>query len=142
MISFLRDSPLLAIRPHLGQTEKPDFLVEYPKFINYLKTNFRDPDEKSSARQGLCALRQTASASPYFAEFNQYIAILGWKDQEPIVDKAVEGLSSSIKDELARARRNFDNLSELINFVIPLDNRLYEKELERKREEKEKPTRT
>ena len=142
MISFLRDSPLLAIRPYLGRAEKPEFLVENPKFIDYLKSNFGDPDEKESAVRRLNSLRQTSSASAYFAEFNQCVAILGWKEQGPLIDKAKRGLNATMKDEIARERAKFTSVEELINFVIPLDNSLYERELERKKEEKEKPTRT
>ena len=142
MISYLRDSPLLAIRPYLGRTEKPNFLEEYPKFIEYLKTNYGDPDEKASAIRRLKSLRQTSSASAYFSEFKQCVAILDWKEQDSLVDRAKQGLNAAIKNEIARERTKFTTVEELINFVIPLDNSLYERELEMKKEEKEKPTRT
>ena len=141
MISYLRDSPLLAIRPYLGRTEKPNFLEEYPKFIEYLKTNYGDPDEKASAIRRLKSLRQTSSASAYFSEFKQCVAILDWKEQDSLVDRAKQGLNAAIKNEIARERTKFTTVEELINFVIPLDNSLYERELEMKKEEKEKPTR-
>ena len=142
MISYLRDSPLLAIRPYLGRAEKPNFLEEYPKFIEYLKTNYGDPDEKASAIRRLKSLRQTSSASAYFSEFKQCVAILDWKEQDSLVDRAKQGLNAAIKNEIARERTKFTTVEELINFVIPLDNSLYERELEMKKEEKEKPTRT
>ena len=142
MISYLRDSPLLAIRPYLGRPEKPDFLEEYPKFIEYLKTNYGDPDEKASAVRRLNSLRQTSSASAYFSEFKQCVAILDWKEQDPLIDRAKQGLNAAIKNEIAKERTKFTTVEELINFVIPLDNSLYERELEMKKEEKAKPTRT
>ena len=136
VISYLRDSPLLAIRPYLGLPllEQPDFMISYVALVEYLKTNYGDPDEKGTARRKLRSLEQTSSASAYFAELNQYIAILGWRDQEPVIDRAIFGLKSGLKDELARSGRTFDTLSELIGFVIPLDNRLYDRELEKKKE--------
>jgi hypothetical protein len=67
------------------------------------------------------------------------VAILGWKDQDPIIDKAIEGLKPNLKDEIARQRLVPKTLSELITFIIPLDNRLYEREQERKCEIKEAP---
>ena len=142
VISYLRDSPLLAIRPHLSRAEKPDFLEDYPKFVEYLKTYYGDPDEEERALRRLNSLRQTSSASAYFAEFKRCVAILGWKEQGPLIDKAKQGLNATMKDELARVRTKFRSVEELINFVIPLDKRMYERELERKREEMEGPTQT
>src|ERR1700746_2584328 len=73
-------------------------------------------------------------ASTYFAEFQQYVTILGWKDQGPIIDKAIEGLRPNLKDEVARQGFVPKTLDELIMFIVPLDNRLYEREQERRRE--------
>lgn len=134
MVSLLRGTALMAVRPHLSATTRPLFLLQYTNFVEYLKTNFGDPDEKGTARRKLKALRQVNSASAYFSEFQQYIAILGWMDQDPIVDKAIDGLKPTLKDELARIGKRPESLSELIDFVIPLDNRLFEREQERSRE--------
>jgi hypothetical protein len=132
MISLLRGTALMAIRPHLSGVVRPLFLQVYDDFVAYLKTNFGDPNEKGTARRKLKALRQTNSASAYFSEFQQYIAILGWIDQDPIVDKAIDGLKPTLKDELAQSGRRPGTLTELINFIIPLNN-----EQERKREQKD-----
>jgi hypothetical protein len=135
-ISLLRDAPLLAIQPHLADYPAPDFLEDYSKFKEYMRTNYGDPDEKGTARRKLRALAQRSSASAYFAEFQQYIAILGWKDDEPIVDKAIEGLKPYLKDELARHSERPATLVDLMRFIIPLDNRLYEREMEKKKDNK------
>jgi hypothetical protein len=74
------------------------------------------------------------SASAYFAEFQQYIAILGWKDPDPIIDKAMEGLKPNLKDEIARQGFKPTTLADLISLIVPLDNRLFEREQERRRE--------
>lgn len=134
MISYLRDTPLLAIRPLLAETPRPAILDDYSAFVDHLRTNYGDPDEKGTARRKLKALRQVGPASTYFAEFQQYIAILGWKDQDPIIDKAVEGLKPTLKDEVARQGIVPKTLDELIMFIVPLDNRLYEREQERRKE--------
>jgi hypothetical protein len=106
----------------------------YTMFIEYLRSNYGDPDEKGTARRKLKSLHQVGSASSYFADFQQYVAILGWKDQEPIIDKAIEGLRPNLKDEIARQGYEAETLADLIKFIIPLDNRLYEREQERRRE--------
>lgn len=134
MISFLRDTPLLAIRPLLSEVPRPAILDDYAAFVEHLRTNYGDPDEKGTARRKLKALRQMGPASTYFAEFQQYVAILGWKDQDPIIDKAIEGLKPNLKDEVARQGFVPKTLDELIMFIVPLDNRLYEREQERRKE--------
>ena len=116
---------------------RPDFLSDFSTFVAYLRTNYGDPDELGTARRKLKALRQVSSASAYFAEFQQYLAVLGWKDQDPIVDRAIEGLKSHLKDEVARKGDRPTSLAELIAFVVPLDNRLHEREQERRRETKD-----
>lgn len=73
MISLLRGSPLLAVRPLMSAVPRPFILEDHRSFVDYLRTNYGDPDEKGTARRKLKALRQTSSASAYFAEFQQYI---------------------------------------------------------------------
>jgi hypothetical protein len=72
----------------------------------------------------LKALRQTGPASSYFAEFQQDVAILGWKDQDPIIDKAIEGMKQSLKDEIARQGYVSNTLADLIRFIVSLGSRL------------------
>lgn len=134
MISLLRDTPLMAIRPLLSMVPRPYILENYLLFVEYLQTNYGDPDERGTARRKLKSLRQVGPASSYFAEFQQYIAVLGWQDQDPIIDRAVEGLKPYLKDEIARAGHRPSTLAELIRFIVPLDNCLFERERERKNE--------
>ena len=144
MISLLRGTPLEAIRPYITSTIKPSFLLNFDEFILRLKLNYGDPDETGTAQRKLKSLRQTTSASAYFAEFQQYIAVLQWADGDMIVDRAIDGLKPNLKDEIARTGSNFVNLGDLMRFIIPLDNRLFEREQERKRETKDvvKPSTT
>jgi len=137
MISLLRGTPLLAVRPLLSQIPSPIILEDFTLFVDYLRTNYGDPDEKGTARRKLKALRQIGPASSYFAEFQQYIAILGWKDQDPIVDRAIDGLKPYLKDEVAKTGLQPRSLSDLISFIVPLDNRLYEREQERRRDKRD-----
>ena len=135
MISFLRKSPLLAIRPHLAEYPRPDFLNNYLLFQQYLRTSYGDPDELGTARRKYRACVQKGSASSYFSELRQYLAVLGWgENSEPVVDKAIEGLKPSLKDELARKEHRPTSLSELVAYIVPLDNRLHVREIERKKE--------
>ena len=144
MISLLRGTPLEAIRPYITLVIKPSFLLNFDEFILRLKLNYGDPDETGTARRKLKSLHQTTSASAYFAEFQQYIAVFQWVDGDMIVDRAIDGLKPNLKDEIARTGSNFVSLGDLMRFIIPLDNHLFEREQERKRETKDvvKPSTT
>jgi hypothetical protein len=140
MVSLLRGTPLLAVRPLLSFDPRPIILDNHRSFVQYLQTNYGDPDERGTARRKLKALRQNGPASSYFAELQQYIAVLGWVDQDPIIDRAIDGLKPYLKDEIARAGHRPQTLVELVAFVVPLDNRLYEREQERRHETRNAPT--
>ncbi|EIW70139.1 hypothetical protein TREMEDRAFT_30259, partial [Tremella mesenterica DSM 1558] len=138
MISHLRETPLLAVQPDLSKRPLPEYLTTHDQFVRYLKTNFGDPDEEGTAARQLNDLKQTGSASDYFSAFQRHVAILKWSDDGNLVDRAKKGLKSHLLDEIARHGRSFGTVKELLEFVIPLDNRLWrrqvEKEAERKRE--------
>ena len=81
MISLLRGTPLLAIRPLLETTPRQSMFEDNSLFVKYLRLNYGDPDERGTARRKLDSLRQISSASAYFAELQQHLAVLGWQDQ-------------------------------------------------------------
>ena len=85
-----------------------------------------------TARRKIKALWQTLLASAYFTQFQQYLAILGWKDQDPIIDRDMDGLKSNLKDNVVCIRDQPTSVAGLIAFVVPLDNRLQERDQERK----------
>ena len=142
MIGYLRESALDAVRPLTTEEPEPEELYDYKKFVRFLKESFGDPDELGTARRKLKALRQTGSAAEYFVKFKELVATLRWSTTSgPVVDRAVDGLNADLKDEVARGGREFDTLNELSQFIIPLDNRLRARDVERKQEEKEKELR-
>ena len=136
MITYLRGSAQDAVRPMVESSIRPVELSSVDDFVEYLKSSFGDPDEKGTARRRLKGLCQTGSAAEYFAKFREIMSILGWTDPEPIVDRAVEGLSSELKDELARSNLEFLSLDSLVKFIVPLDNRIRVREDEKKVEQR------
>ena len=76
----------------------------------------------------------TGSAAEYFSKFREIIAILEWTDPEPIVYAARDGLTSELKDCLAKNGQEFNDLESLSHYVVSLDNRLQVRETERKAE--------
>jgi hypothetical protein len=132
-LSLFRDAPLNAVQPHLlkERSELPAWLTSLDRLHEYIRTNYGDPDERGTAERKLQTLHQTGSASAYFAEFQQYSAILGWED-EPLVALATRGLSEYIKDLLAQRGKRITKMSELIEVVVTLDNRREERQREKK----------
>src|SRR5579871_4577319 len=97
--------------------------------INELKDVFGDVDEERVAERQMQQLQQTGSAASYTAEFRRIESKLDW-DENALIAQYYKGLKESLKDELARQERP-DRLRELIEVVVRLDNRLYERKLEK-----------
>ena len=134
MTSYLRGSALDSVRALETISPPAPELLTMAAFVQYLHDSYGDPDEAGTAQRKLKALRQTGTAAEYFSKLRELIAILGWIDQGPIIFSAIDGLSSDLKDEIARSGRDFDRLDELVRFVTPLDNRLRTRAAERKAE--------
>ena len=124
MISYLRGMAADAIQPLVGISPTPYELSTVVDFVEFLRSNFGDPDEKGSAATKLDELVQNHTAAEYFARFREIIAVLGWREQEQLVHRAKKGLNSELQDEMARCGRNFYTLDELIGYIVPLDNRI------------------
>jgi len=134
MISFLRDGALDAVRPLSTGNKDSEELATHDSFVKFLKASFGDPDEKGTTRRKFKELVQTGTAADYFAKVREYVAILEWPHNGPVVDRVLEGLSSELKDDLAHVNQDFESIEELQKFVIPLDNRLRARQAEKKKE--------
>ena len=66
----------------------------------------------------------------YTAEFQQYSGQTDWND-DTLKDQYYKGLKDSIKDEITYSDR-LESLYEMIALTIKIDNRYYERQLERK----------
>lgn len=127
--SFLRDKALQWFQPHLEEKPQPPWLSDFELFVEQLRTNFGDPDRVATAERKLFDLRQRGSATEYLTLFNQHASILHWDDQSKAA-KFYRGLKDSVKDELARTGRPKD-FYELTTAAIRIDNRLYERSVEK-----------
>ena len=139
VIGYCRGAPLNAIRTYLNEPvwKQPEWLRDYNTFVEYLQRNYGDPDERGTAERKLSSLVQKGSASEYFAEFQTYAAILGWPDA-PLVSLAVRGLKEELKDQLALQGARPETMADLVEFVVRVDNRLYARGQERRRERDQK----
>jgi hypothetical protein len=102
----------------------------YPGFVRKIKATFGEVDEVRQAERAIQMLRQRGSAATYTAEFQRQAIKAGW-DDKALKAQYYRGLKDAVKDELIKQDRP-DNMEELIEQAVNIDNRLYERALERK----------
>ncbi|KFY05968.1 hypothetical protein V491_08927 [Pseudogymnoascus sp. VKM F-3775] len=104
--------------------------VSWKGFAKQLTLNFGDIDAKRTAMTTLGKLKQTGSAVSYTAVFQQYANQTNWND-ESLCFQYYEGLKDYVKDEISRSDRP-DDLKEMIELAQKIDNRHYERQMEKK----------
>jgi hypothetical protein len=105
-------------------------LDDYDRFMNVFADTFSDPNVVRNAQRELRTLTQgRRPASTYVAEFRRVALDTGY-DETAKLEHFRHGLHDDIKDALARidAPTRFD---DFITLVIKIDNRLYERCVER-----------
>ena len=100
----------------------------FGEFEDKIKQVFNVSDEERVAAIKLRQLRQRGSAAQYYSQFQQLIAHLDW-DNNAKRAAYYDGLSDAIKDKMVPEPP--EELQELIDVSIKIDNRLYERRMER-----------
>lgn len=100
-----------------------DFKIEIGKI-------FGEIDEERTAERKIQNLTQKGPAANYVTEFKQLQAKISW-DDAPLIAAFYNGLKEKVKDEIARQERPTD-IDEMITLAVRIDNRLYEREREKK----------
>jgi len=103
---------------------------DFDVFAKNLRDTFGNPDELRTAERQLMQLKQRGSTGTYVADFKRIAAKVHWGEQALIVC-FYNGLRDDVKDELNREARS-EILSKITDKAIRIDNRLYERRLERK----------
>ena len=105
-------------------------LEDYDQFMDLFSQTFSDPNISQNARRMLRNLRQgTRSATTYAAEFRRIANDTGYNETAKI-EAYRFGLSEALKDELSRID-NPEDFDMLVNLTIKIDQRLYERRVER-----------
>lgn len=99
-------------------------------FADGLSQVFGDIDQDQNATRSLLNLKQKGSAAHYTATFQQHAIRVNWND-DSLRAQYYKGLKDVIKDEMARSDRP-ENLGLMMEMAIRIDNRMYERTLERK----------
>jgi hypothetical protein len=103
----------------------------YDGFEKALKQHFGNIDQERIAEKQIRALKQAKSASNYTAEFQVFAMKINWND-EALMAQYYQGLKKKVKNDIAKNERP-KNLKIIIEKAIRIDNRLYEKRLEKKK---------
>src|SRR3569833_87388 len=104
--------------------------ASFDEFAKRLTDTFGNPDEERDAERRLSNLKQRGSAADYAADFRLIAGKLDWED-EPLMNFFYAGLKDSVKDELYKADRP-DSLAKFIERAVKIDNRNYERQLEKR----------
>jgi hypothetical protein len=91
---------------------------------------FGDIEEERTAERGLQNLKQKGAATSYTAEFQQLATRTQW-GEAALQAQYYKGLKDHVKDEISRSDKP-DDLSELIAMAVKIDNRAYERSLEKR----------
>ena len=82
-------------------------------------------------------LKQHEFAFDYAARFQEYANIIDW-DESTLQTMYRRGLKKQVKDEFMRDERAYETFDELIEIFIDLDDKLYERVMEKKYDGKPK----
>ena len=100
-----------------------------------MKSVFGISNEQSTAVRVIQHLTQKTSTAEYAAKFQEHAQLTDW-DDEALQVMYRRGLKENVKDELMRDGRSIDNLGELVQVTIDLDDKLYERAMERRYDSK------
>ena len=132
--SLLKGDALAWYNPFI---EKPDrhaaTLATWVSFLSAMDSAFSDPDQEKVAEHKIRRLAQgRSSASTYAAKFKQLASDLNW-NEAALISQFRSGLSDSLKDMLVFQDPEPKEIEAFLNLVIRLDNRIFEREQDRKR---------
>lgn len=111
----------------------PEEFQSFEGYTTSLENTFGDPDLVRAKERELCDLRQITSVASYLAEFNRIKGFVEWNDQA-LTNQFYRGLKSNVKDGLVYERPAPKTLSLLTAAALRVDNRYFERILERKAE--------
>jgi hypothetical protein len=110
---------------------RPSLALSYADFVNEMRRVFDHPVRGKEASSRLLSLRQGSDSVAQFAlSFRILAAESGW-DETALQSVFLRGLTDRVRDELA-VRDETNSLDELIALASRLDNRLRERQRERR----------
>jgi hypothetical protein len=133
VIGHLRGPAFRMVEPYLDDSRTtPVWLTSFTDLADHLNSSFGVVDEKGNAERQLTTLEQTGSASSYYTRFASLANLLEW-DDAALCSQFYRGLKPTVKDEISKVDRP-TALDKLKDLAIRIDNRLFERQQERKAE--------
>ena len=131
--SYLRGTAFNWWEPYFNKPKRdqPVWIHDFSEFSRKLEETFGDPNRAKTAANRITNIKQTKSASEYWAEFQQYAVQTDWNDSAQCYAFR-QGLKPAIKDALSLIDEP-TQCSELAEVAIRLDGRIYERERESRR---------
>ena len=114
-----------------GKGDTDGILQSFNKFKEEIRRIFGISNEAMTAVRVIQHLRQHASASEYAAKFQEHAQVTDW-DDSALMTMFRRGLKENVKDELMRDGRSIEDLDDLIRATIDIDDKLYERAMERR----------
>src|SRR5256714_1892572 len=108
----------------------PPELESFQALSETLTKVYGDPNLARNVARELRALKQTGSVATYITKFGQLTPYVNHNDGS-FMDQFFDGLKEEIKDEVARVGY-FNTLTELQDFAVRLDSRLYDRQLQKR----------
>ncbi len=105
---------------------------DFQTFKKRLRRVFEDIDKKRTAKRQLYNLRQKIFAATYSISFQHIATNMKW-DDATLISQFYQRLRKKVKNEIARIDR-FVNLQKMIIRAMIIDNRQYERRLEKDKE--------
>ena len=140
VISYLRDNAFKSVIPELSKVSRPIELRSIHAFFEYLNANFGYVDEQNASVTKLQELRQTGSCRNYTVAFNNLKDITGW-NEIALMNQYRKGLKNQIKDMMIGYPKP-STLHELVKLACSCDDRVYERDQEKKNENDSKSVST
>ncbi|GKV53537.1 hypothetical protein SLEP1_g60058 [Rubroshorea leprosula] len=138
--TYLRGRAQHWMKPHLttylrgGPNNDPNELfANWTRMEGVMRTFFSISNETSMAERIIQDIRQKGSAADYAAKFQQHAQLTEWND-EALMPMFKRGLKPQVKDHLIMIEQQPQTLGQLITACVEIDDRQWERNIERKNE--------
>ena len=110
---------------------KSELLRNYSQFVFEFKTFFEDPNAQRHAADALGRLKQGKGSCLSYATKFRRLAYETGLNNSALINFFRKGLNEDVKDRLANALEEPDDLEELISLCVKIDQRLYDRRIEK-----------
>lgn len=134
--TFLRGRAEKWLKPNLrkyldDEEDEDNLFADFDNFKTEIRRIFGTSNEEQTAERNIQHLVQRTSASDYAARFQEQANLTEW-DDAALMTMFRRGLKNEVKDEIMRYGGKIDTLTTLIEAAIELDDKLYDRAMERR----------